>query len=361
MLTDEEKEEVGKKEEVEDLLRGFFAREKWREADEANYLAFVEPLKEAEQSGTPSCISTDRIRSAWISKNDWTSEEEEHIKTCRYCRFFVPFYEGVLADRAKSNSFAKTTGSKQPTAINTLVHRLLGKIGDLTRHVAVAPKTLASVSACAVCFLLFGAYWRYSRFQPRQFPTSSLFAENFVEQYSGSGLGSTLRGLGSQAERPFNLTPVATAIRSLRPHLQWRGASGQTNYQVHLWKNALSPQESEMKNSPFFAKATFWQPAQDLAPGNYRWNVNIVGRPATTPGTIFVILSPSETIEINKAEASNINDDVALSSLYMKHRLYMDAYAPLDRLYRKSKDQRIQPMLQIAERALGKTRTSIQK
>ena len=202
---------------------------------------------------------------------------------------------------------------------------------------------------------MLGIYWPWFHSQPKQVPRPNLFSENFLEQYDKSGLDRVMRGTASSME-PFNLTPVATAIRTHRPRFQWRGVPGQNSYQVHIWRGALSPNEKELKKSPVDVEGDSWQTNWDLSPGIYRWNVNVVGQPPSSPGTIFVILNSADVAEVSKLEKLHANDDVSLASLYMKHKLYIDAYAPLVRLYSITKDQRLKRLLQIAERASGKTR-----
>jgi hypothetical protein len=51
---------------------------------------------EAAHAPTPSCPSAEHVQDVWAGRAGWTAAEEEHIRTCRRCRVYVPSLSRIL-------------------------------------------------------------------------------------------------------------------------------------------------------------------------------------------------------------------------------------------------------------------------
>lgn len=139
--------------------------------------------------------------------------------------------------------------------------------------------------------------------------------------------GGRVRGGGNGADASPEIAliqPVDTAVQVTTPTLEFRPATGVTQYQVSL----------EMENSTEEVPSvkplgqTRFQVSKPLRGGKvYQWSVTgqAEGRPLRSPIVRFYVLSEADRVEIEKARKVHARNPLALGALYARMGLKAEA------------------------------------
>ena len=157
-----------------------------------------------------------------------------------------------------------------------------------------------------------------------------------------------------EMNKPVLLSPVLTAVRSLRPTLRWESVPKAQEYKVRV----VDKDDKIVWEGSAGAETNLTLPEGVLCRGQvYIWQVEAVTeeRSFLSPAIGFWVLSEKELREVRQAEQKVKGSALALASLYTRYGLYEEALAQLNDLAKMNpKNPFVQGLLHTLSRQTGR-------
>lgn len=166
---------------------------------------------------------------------------------------------------------------------------------------------------------------------------------------------NTLRSArNGETDKPIPLSPVLTAVRSLRPTLRWKPVPEAQEYKVRV----VDKDDKIVWEGSAGTETSLTLPAGVLRRGQvYLWQVEAVAGEQSflSPAVGFWVLSEKGLREVRQAEQKVKGSALALASLYTRYGLYEEALAQLNDLAQMNPTSPlVQGLLHTLRRQVGK-------